>query len=126
MLYSLIPIGEFYLLIVISGYIGSYLTIAAVAATALLGLAITSKSLTVVLREVHLRIESGTYPEEALKHLAGTLIAGVLVITPGVVTELVGFLFFIPILRRVIGTAAVKPMQSRLKELYEYVKLYDE
>ena len=126
MLYSLVPIGEFFLLLIVRDYIGPYLTVAAVTATALFGLAFASRSLSSVLREVHRSIDAGYYPEESLRDLAGVLIAALLVLTPGFVTDFLGFVFFVPFLRRFVGRIAIRPMRARLKELYEYVKLYDE
>ncbi len=125
MLYSLVPFGEFFLLLAIREYIGAYITMAAVAATALVALLYVRGRLTRILGDIHAGIREGEYPEESFDHLAGLLISAVLLLTPGFVSDFVGLVLFVPIPRRLSGRLITSRMRGRLKELYEYIKLYD-
>ena len=125
MLYSLVPFGEFFLLLFVREYIGAHITMAAVAGTALIALVLARARLTKILGEIHGGIKAGEYPEESFDHLAGLIIAAILLLTPGFVSDLIGLLLFIPLLRKLAGRLITSRMRGRLKELYEYIKLYD-
>ena len=126
MLYSLVPFGECLLILAIAEYIDVYLLFAVVAATSLLGLLLSLRPITKVLATLHESIGEGYYPEEPFAMLAGTLLAAVLVLTPGFVTDALGLLLFVPFIRRMAGRLITRPMRNRLKELYEYIKVYEE
>jgi UPF0716 protein FxsA len=125
MLYSLVPFGECYLLLVLGEYLSTYLLLALVAGTALLGMLGMIRPVAGALQAVHTSIDEGYYPEEPFALLAGTLMAGVLLVTPGFVTDALGMLMFVPFVRRAVGGIITSRMRSRLKELYEYIKLYE-
>ena len=57
--------------------------------------------------------------------LAGTIVGSLLLVTPGFASDAVGFLFFVPLFRHLVGRLVTNRMRDRLKELYEYLKLYD-
>ena len=125
MLVSLVPLADFYLLLVIRDYFGTYLIMAAVAATALLGLFFAIGPLRRIVARICFEIDSGKYPEESFEQLAGVLIAAVLIVFPGFGTDIVGFLCIFPVSRRIVGRIVTRRMQSRLNELYEYIKVYE-
>jgi UPF0716 family protein affecting phage T7 exclusion len=53
------------------------------------------------------------------------LLGAVFLITPGFITDFLGFLLFIPFFRNKIGNLITRRMESRLKDIYEYLKLYE-
>jgi UPF0716 protein FxsA len=125
MLYSLVPLFEIFLLFYLGGLVGNYLTLSMAASTGLLGVIFgvrgVQKNL-VVLKE---KVRSGQYPGEEFLHLVGILIGGIFLLTPGFFTDFLGFLLFIPPFRRGLGRWIVRRTRIDLKELYEYLKLYD-
>jgi UPF0716 protein FxsA len=125
MLYSLIPFGEFFLLLFLNNYIESFILLSMVAGTTLLGLLLILRPVTTTLVSLHSSIDEGYYPDEPFAMLAGTLFTGVLLLTPGFVSDALGIIFLIPVLRRGIGRLFTKRMHDKLMELYEYIKLYE-
>jgi len=123
LLYSLIPVGEIALVLYLRAYLNGYLLIASVLASGLVGAGIAWKLVSVSLRAVSVRVQAGAYPREEFAFLAGSLVAGLLLVTPGFVTDAAGLLFTLPVLRQVIGSAITSRWETRLKELYEYMKL---
>ena len=121
--YSLVPVGEIALILYIKPFLGSYLIIAAVLLTGLLGAGIAWKLVSSSLRALSKQVRSGSYPRDEFSLLAGSIIAGVLLITPGFITDALGLLFALRLFRRLTGTLVTGRMEDRLKELYEYMKL---
>lgn len=125
MLYSLVPFGECVLLLIVEDYVGGYIILAIVAATAILGLLLVIRPLTHTLEAVHASIDDGAYPAEPFALLAGTLVSAVLLLTPGLVTDVLGLICLIRFVRRAVGRGITHRMSDRLNELYEYIKLYE-
>ncbi len=125
MLYSLIPFGECFLLVMLTRYLDRYLLLAGVAATALVGILVSARPITRALETLHKSIDEGRYPAEPFAVLAGTLVAATLLVTPGFITDAFGFILLTPFLRRFLGRLITAPMRPRLTELYEYIKLYE-
>ena len=123
MLYSLVPFGESFLLLMLNAYLGIYLLLAMVASSTLLGFFLIVRPITAILAEIDKSVEAGYFPDEPFAMLAGTLVSAVLLLTPGFVTDTIGLLIFLPFLRRWVGRLITKRMDSRLKGLYEYIKL---
>jgi len=121
--YSLVPVGEIALILYLKVYWDGYLLLTIVLASGLLGAVIAWKLISLSLKSVSNRVKTGTYPREEFSHLAGSLVAGVLLVTPGFVTDALGLLFILPVLRHAIGSAIASRWEPRLKELYEYMKL---
>lgn len=125
MLYSLLPIGEIVLLLYLRDYLGNYLLVALVASTGLLGLTFAYQQLRGCILAIRRSTDSGVFPRGQFMHLAGAFVGAVLLLTPGFVTDVVGLLLFFPLFRTSVGRAITRRMEERLKELYEYLKLYE-
>ena len=125
MLYSLVPVGEYFLVLLLGTRIDIYLIIVLVAGTSLLGLACCLGPIRRALYAVHESIEAGYYPEGSFKVLAGAFISAVLLVTPGVATDVLGAVLLLPFARRAAGRIVTRGMKLQLKELYEYLKLYE-
>jgi UPF0716 protein FxsA len=123
LLYSLVPVGEIAFILYLRSFFGSYLLVAAVLFTGLFGVAVTWKLISSSLRALGARVRSGSYPDEEFALLAGSLITGLFLVTPGFITDVIGLLFVLPVIRRSGGGAIAMRMEGRLKELYEYMKL---
>ncbi len=125
LLYSLLPLSEIFLLIYLGGRIGNYLTLALAALTGLLGMVVALRAFQKNLASLKDRIRQGAYPGREFVNLTGIIIGGLLLLTPGFITDFCGFLLFVPVVRNAAGGAVVSRMQNSLKDLYEYLKLYD-
>jgi len=124
LLYSLLPLAEIFLLMAYVGdRIGTYLTLALAAAVGLAGLLLTLRAFYRNLEALSSKIRAGVYPEQEFVALIGILIAGLLLLTPGFITDFLGFLLFLPALRDALGRLVARLLRIDLKELYEYLKL---
>jgi len=125
MLISILPITEVYLYIFLSSEISTYLLIAALTGSSLVGLIISYGLIRSRLKIIKFTINEGKYPEKDFNKLTGLFIASILLITPGFIGDLLGICFLIPSLSKKIGSLLIQPMEGKVKELYEYMKLYE-
>ena len=125
LLYSLLPLGEIFLLLFIGDILGRYFTLTVAASTGLVGVMVALSQLRTVMDSLRRKIRDGVYPGEEFMAMAGILVGGVLLLTPGFITDSLGFLLFLPFLRRFVGRIVTRRMESQLKEVYEYLKLYE-
>ena len=106
------PIVELYLLIEIGSIIGAPWTILAVLATAVIGAALIRRQGMGVLREAQLSMNRQELPIKQLFDGFFLLIAGAMLLTPGFVTDSIGFILLIPPMRALIGWRIWQWMQA--------------
>ncbi len=122
---SILPIAEVYLYILLSYRLSSFLLIAALTGSSLAGLIISYSLIKSRLKIIKSAINRGEYPEKDFYKLTGLFLAGILLITPGFIGDLLGISIFLPGLSKKIGFIVTRPMEDKVKELYEYMKLYE-
>lgn len=106
-----IPIAEIGAFILIGGQIGVLWTFAMILLTAVIGsilLRIQGFQIINRLREV---TNAGKIPGKELGHGAMILVAGVLLLTPGFITDSLGFLLFVPFVRTFIWSFMASRIQ---------------
>ncbi|MFP6835186.1 MAG: FxsA family protein [Pseudomonadales bacterium] len=94
--FFLTPIVEMYLLIEVGGYIGTLQTVALVMLTAVVGIALLRRQGFATLTRGMGRLQAGEVPAQEMAEGILLAVAGALLITPGFVTDAVGFLFLLP------------------------------
>lgn len=97
--FALIPVVELALFIKIGGFIGIANTIAIVLFTAIAGAALTRRQGLETMRRVQARLNQGEMPAEELIDALLIFVAGVLLLTPGFLTDLMGLLLLVPFAR---------------------------
>lgn len=105
----LIPITEIFVLIEVGGLIGALPTVALVLVTAGVGIHLIRRQGTATFQRVQGQLQSGVLPAVELVEGLILLVAGAFLLTPGFVTDTLGFLALTPPLRRAF---AVKIIQS--------------
>jgi UPF0716 protein FxsA len=95
----IVPITEIAVFIVVGQWIGVVPTIALVILTAVLGASLLRHQGLGLAMKLRSEMEAGRVPGRDLAHGAMMLVAGVLLLTPGFVTDTLGFLLFIPQIR---------------------------
>ena len=123
LLYSLVPVGEIAFILYLKSFFSSYILVAFILFTGLSGVLFAWRLISLSLKTLSARVSSGSYPGEEFALLAGSLIAGLFLVTPGFITDLLGLLLVLPVIRRAIGSVVTSRMEGQLKELYEYMKL---
>ncbi|MCB1491536.1 MAG: FxsA family protein [Rhodobiaceae bacterium] len=106
-LFLSIPIIEIGLFISVGGMIGLWPTLAIVILTAILGTALLRRQGLSVLRQAQADLDAGRVPLARIADGLFLLVAAVLLLTPGFMTDTLGFLLFIPAVRQTIGRAVL-------------------
>jgi UPF0716 protein FxsA len=97
-----VPIVEIALLIAFANAFGFWPTFALVVATAFLGSWLVSLQGRATYDQVRTQLNNGQIPGSAMAHGAMILVAGAFLLTPGLLTDAVGFLLLIPAVREMI------------------------
>ena len=100
LLFIVVPLVEIYLLLEVGGIIGAAPTIGLVVLTAAAGAALVRAQGFSTIRQVRRSMEAGEIPAVAIVEGIFLLVAGALLLTPGFLTDAVGFGCLIPPLRR--------------------------
>jgi UPF0716 protein FxsA len=125
LLYSIVPIAEIFLFLWLGEVVGNYLILAIAAVVGLIGMLFALREVHVTLERLRARIRRHEYPGSEFVDLAGILAGSILLLTPGFITDFVGFLLLIPFFRRLIGRLVTRRMDRTLHEVYEYLQLSD-
>ena len=122
LLFTLIPVIELALLIKVGMVIGALYAITIVIGTAVLGAFMVRKEGIGVIYRFQKNMQGGVFPAEELIDGAMVLIAGALLLTPGFVTDIIGFLLVIPISRRwikiLVRRYIKKKISSSINNIY--------
>ena len=116
LLFTLGPLLEIWLLIELGGLIGTLPTIIIIAATGSIGVFLAKSQGVQVLRRFRERLNFGELPTKELFNAASVLVGGALLLTPGLVTDVVGFSFLIPLTRGIIKELVYKKINKMIKE----------
>jgi len=101
-LFTVVPIVELALLIWIGAHTHWWVPVLIVVATAMLGAALARWQGFQVMRRIQDEMRAGRVPTDALIDGAMILVAGVLLVTPGVLTDVTGIVLLIPPLRHLV------------------------
>ena len=102
------------MLIKVGTYIGTARTIALVVLTGVLGAWMAREQGLRVVREFNDAIQRGDMPANPLIDGLLIVVGGVLLVTPGILTDIVGFILVIPQSRRLIRTWLEKYLRTRV------------
>ena len=99
LLFTLIPLVELWLLFQLSGVFGFWTTIAVVLGTGFVGAALAKWQGWLAIHRVQNELRQGLLPTKAVGDGVLILIAGALLITPGVLTDVFGLALLVPPIR---------------------------
>ena len=100
-LFILVPLLELYILIKIGGYLGAFPTVALVVFMALLGIVIARIEGLRKLQQIKQSLSQGIVPAEEMVDGVLIFIGGILLIIPGVLTDLFALVLLIPYTRTI-------------------------
>ena len=103
-----IPLAEIAAFVIIGGQIGVWWTLLMVLVTAIGGSILLRIQGFGLLNRIRSEIDAGRVPSRELVHGVMILIAGILLLTPGFITDAMGFALFIPQLRDALWAFARK------------------
>jgi len=114
LLFTFVPIIELILLIKLGGYIGALETIAIVLITGIIGAYLAKHEGFRVMMRIQQELSQGRIPAEELLDGVIILAGGLLLLTPGLLTDVVGLLAMIPVSRRAIKKYLRKKFQQKI------------
>ncbi len=114
LLFTLVPLVEIFLLVQLGGLMGVWPTIALVAATGFAGAALARREGRRALAAYQASLAKGQLPEEGIVSGLLILVGGVMLITPGVLTDVFGLSMMIPPARRAMAKFVKGRLQKRI------------
>lgn len=115
LLFVVTPIVELALLLRLGAATEWYWPVVLVIVTGIVGAALARREGTAVLRRIHDELERGAMPADGLVDGLFVLVGGALLITPGVLTDAVGFACLIPPSRRLLKAVLKRWFRRGLK-----------
>lgn len=113
LLFAVLPIAEIMLLINVSDTIGGWNTFFIVIISAFIGAFFVKREGLNTLHQVQAKSAKGEIPGKEISEGLLLLVAGVLLVTPGFITDIVGLLFTLPYTRAPIAAALVRQFAKR-------------
>ena len=111
-LFVVVPVIELVLLIELGGRIGLLPTITIIFLTGVVGATLARWQGLSVLRQMQTQMAQGQLPASAMFDAVIILVAGALLLTPGFLTDVVGFAFLVPAIRGVVK----RTIQRRIEQ----------
>jgi UPF0716 protein FxsA len=121
--YSVVPIGEIIFFIYLGNLIGNYYTLALAAIAGVGGALAALGQAQRTLAKLKAKVRQGEYPGQEFVDIAGILAASLLLITPGFITDVLGYILLVPVVRDAVGRAIVKKLERSFHEIYGYLRL---
>ena len=102
LLFTVVPIVELVLLLEVGRRIGTAATLLLILITGVLGAVLARRQGVAALRHIRAELAAGRNPGTTMIDGVMILVAGALLVTPGILTDIVGFLCLVPATRRSI------------------------
>ncbi|MCA9401848.1 MAG: membrane protein FxsA [Candidatus Omnitrophica bacterium] len=115
LLFTLLPACELFLLIKIGSHIGAATTILIIILTGLLGAYLARLQGFLVLRNIQNDLNQGRIPSEELMDGVMILIGGIVLLTPGFITDTFGFILLMPPSRLIIKSLLKRKFHSMIQ-----------
>jgi UPF0716 protein FxsA len=100
--FTLIPVLEIYFLIKIGHFLGAFNTVVVVVVTALLGASLARHEGIRTMIRVRESLDRGELPAEEMLDAVLIFIAGIVLLTPGFITDIAGIAILIPAARSML------------------------
>jgi UPF0716 protein FxsA len=114
--FTLVPVVEIYLLIKVGGHIGALNTVALVIATGFAGAYLARLQGMQTMFRVRSSLQQGIMPAEELLDALLIFAAGIVLLTPGFITDLFGLLLLIPDTRLLFKRYMRKKLDAWMQE----------
>jgi UPF0716 protein FxsA len=120
LLMTIVPLLEAYLLVVLGQAMGVWPTIALIVLTAGVGALLGKREGLKVWRQWRDSLREGRMPEEGILGGVLVLIGATLLITPGVLTDVIGISLLVPVSRRFIAKYVRRYLEKRFSDRTRY------
>ncbi len=116
LLFILTPLVELAILVYLGTIIGALYTIIIVVVTGIVGAILARNQGLATLSRIRSSLEQGIIPSNELFAGALILVGGLLLLTPGIITDIIGFTVLIPQTRRIIGKYVRSWIDRRIRK----------
>jgi UPF0716 protein FxsA len=116
LVFCTLPLLDLWLLLGLGARIGLLPTVLAVVGTGIAGAALAHRQGLSVLQSILQEMQQGQMPAGRMLEGAGLLVAGALLLTPGLLTDVLGLALLVPPLRRLLADRALRSLQRRALE----------
>lgn len=124
LLFTLVPALELYLLLKVGTVIGAFNTLLLIILTGVVGAFYARQQGFRVINNIQWKLEQGELPGDDLINGAMLLVGGALLVTPGFVTDFVGFSLIFPPTREAIKISVRRYLERKIRDgevrLYRY------
>ena len=114
LLFTVVPMVDLFLLLQLGAWLGPTAAIVLVLLTGVVGAWLAKREGFGVLATLAQELGQGIPPGERLMEGALVIVGGLLLVTPGVITDLTGFLLIVPFTRRRIAPIALAAFTRRI------------
>ncbi len=114
--FTVVPALELAVLIKVGGYIGVGNTLTIIILTGVMGAYLARLQGFLVLQEIQEKLSQGQMPSTQLLDGLMILVGGLVLLTPGFITDVMGFILLIPWTRALIKILLQKKFESMIKQ----------
>lgn len=114
LLFTVVPAIELFLLLQIGAWLGPTTTFLLILLTGLVGATLAKREGISVLRDLQGELAKGLPPGSRIVEGVLVLVGGLLLITPGVFTDLVGVLLIVPPTRKFLAPRVLEVLKGRI------------
>lgn len=123
LLFSLVPLAEIVFFIYLTTLVRNWLVLVFAVLIGLPGVLIAQNQLQGILRHLKARIRARAYPGDEIADLLGILVAGALLVTPGFLTDVAGYLLLVPYLRQRLARVLARKLDRSFREIGDFLRL---
>ena len=109
-----VPVAEISLFVVVGGRLGLWITLGLVVLTAFIGASLFSRQGAATWQRAQRSLSQGQLPAREMVDGILILAAGLLLLTPGFLTDVVGFLLLTPPVRAILRAVLIRRFESRI------------
>ena len=115
MLFIFVPVIEIYILVKVGRHIGAFNTIALIILTGIAGASLAKSQGAQIIYKIRAALNQGQLPGRELLQGAMVLAGGIMLLTPGFVTDLFGFTLLFPLSRTFYTGMALKYFENKFR-----------
>ena len=120
-----LPIVELTLLFKLHGIVGFFPTVLLVLFTGIAGAALVRRQGLAILLKIQQEMSLGNVPAPQMMDGIMILVSGALLVTPGMITDVAGFLLLIPFIREKIRFWLKKKLEEKVRSGYVQVNYHN-
>ena len=113
-MFAIVALAELGIFLAVERQIGILSALLIALLTAVLGSALVKRAGISVWRRIQVKLSSGSLPGRELSAGASILVSGALLISPGFLTDVIGFLLLVPAVQSVVHNQIVKRFGDKI------------